>query len=418
MLSFLTNPVVLTILALMMVYYLYYLIHFFIMLLQWPIKVDSKSKINDRYEVWFMIPALNEEKVIEGTINSLLDTVDGLPSNIAGHVLVIDDNSDDGTFLKAAAITTTIKTPVVESRTGKGSVLNTGSKFIEEHHDKTIEPDHVIIGVIDADGSMNIDSLNNVMRCFYEHPEAGMVQTAVRMHDATNPIQMAQEYDFGESNRKQQLLRERYGYGIASGNGQFVTLELVSKVSWGNALLEDMEYTIKSWLAGFKTMFIDQAVVYQEAVRTHRAYLKQRIRWCMGGLQCIRYAPALWRSNNVRTLQKFTLISSIISPVFSPVLALGNLFTLVIQIILLFVLGDPAFILSLVGIWLLVQLLGAIDYKHYTDDHSMDRSYLMSFVYSLCFQMYNFTLNSIIPIISIIKLIRGDDHWVKTEHNG
>jgi len=413
--SIILSPVSLAMFTLMLVYYLYYMAHSLALLAQWPVRIGDHRDPEDRYELWLMIPALNEEPVIQKTVTSLLEATGRMPSNIQCHVLVIDDDSDDGTLLKSAALTTTIRTPKETSRTGKGAVLNCGVQYIMDHHDRTVHPDHIIIGVMDADGSMTTDSLMWVMRSFAYH-DVDMVQTAVRMHRTTSLLQKSQEYDFGESNRKQQLLRSRYGQGIASGNGQFVTLELAVDVQWGNALLEDMEFTIRAWLRGYRTMFIDQAIVYQEAVRSVRSYTRQRTRWCMGGLQCARYLPSIWISSNITAMQKICMTTGIIGPLAAPPIWIGNLLTLIVQVALIIVTGNFIFLAGLLGIWFALQLAGAFDYRMYTRRHRKPMSYLTALVSALSFQACNFTLNSIIPVMAIIKLAMGRVSWSKTVH--
>lgn len=79
------------------------------------------------------------------------------------------------------------------------------------------------------------------------------------------------------------------------GNGQFSRLSALDVIGgqagdpWHGSLLEDYELSLHLMLAGYEIRYAHDSVVAQEAVPTLPALVKQRTRWCQGGIQCLRY---------------------------------------------------------------------------------------------------------------------------------
>ncbi len=42
-----------------------------------------------------------------------------------------------------------------------------------------------------------------------------------------------------------------WGSALASGNGQFMTLEMARSIRWSDALLDDLEFSLKGLLKGY-----------------------------------------------------------------------------------------------------------------------------------------------------------------------
>ncbi|GLB47606.1 glycosyl transferase family 2 [Philodulcilactobacillus myokoensis] len=409
-------------------FYIFYIIETLFFLAN-PFRVDPKTlKVNNdfknNYDLWILIPALNEEQVIGATIDRLKRELNNFKTinKIHPHLLVVDDCSSDHTLhvaLQHHAMV--IQTSNQSKHQGKGSVLNTGVNYIDHHCNLA---SHNIIGIIDSDGWMRFEDFYHILKLYdihYHH--VSMVQSAVKMINVHNMVEAAQDFEFCGLNRKAQITRNNFGDGIASGNGQFVTLEMAKDVKWGNSLLEDMEFTMRGLLKGYHCFFTEKARVRQLATKTLKQYVHQRIRWCTGGFQCHKYLWRIYASKYVKTTQKFLLTIDIYVPFIYILVNLTNLLAFGVQIKLLIVhhmLSWPFVVLIL--IWLLLDIL--ISYAYYMSInryfHDNDRNRHLSMVLSLIYSFAFFTVNlvtSFIPIISLKNVITNNNKWDKTNHS-
>lgn len=383
----------------------------------------EKRKINivSRYCLWIVIPALNEESVIGDTVVSLRNEIDKLNPNITGHILVVDDQSSDDTF----AIVQSKKEIVIQTtsdiaHTGKGSVLNFATNFVEQHKSDASEN---IILIIDADGRISSVDIETAIFDFQENPGLGMVQSAVKMININNALEIAQDVEFCGMNRKAQITRDNLGDGIASGNGQFVSLDMAKNVGWGNALLEDMEFTLRGWIKGYTSIFNDHVIVRQQAVSSMYKYIRQRIRWCTGGLQCFKYLGKLYRSKYIQIGLKIDLTIDMVIPFLYIFVNIINIYVLYRQIYTLFTYHSVDYtLMSLLFIWIVITFLATISYQRYInwyfknrENPKMHLSIWRAFINTLYYFVVN-VITFFIPIVSLYKIMVGELKWDKTEH--
>lgn len=262
------------------------------------------------FEWHIFIPARDEEVVIAGTVTRLLRD---FPTT---HVWVVDDASEDRTAqvvleLAADARVHLVQRRLPDARTGKGNALNAAYdallNWLPPEHDR----ERVIVGVVDADGSLAPDVLDLVAgdRVFGD-PAVGAAQISVRMSNrvgggdgAARSILGArfarflvrmQDLEFVGTISAMQMLREKTGSVGLGGNGQFSRLSVLDKLAadydapWHGALLEDYELGLHILLAGYQNRFVFEAEVEQEAVESVRRLVAQRARWAQGAMQCSR----------------------------------------------------------------------------------------------------------------------------------
>lgn len=113
-----------------------------------------------------------------------------------------------------------------------------------------------------------------------------------------------QDIEFRTTIAAMQTLRKRTLSMGLGGNGQFARLSALEAAAqgsgrpWGDALLEDYELGIRILLAGYRTVYLHDTYVDQEALPGGRRLLTQRTRWCQGGMQCARYLPQIYGSRS------------------------------------------------------------------------------------------------------------------------
>ena len=258
----------------------------------------SSLHANDLFFV-FLLPCLNEEKVIRNSLERLLsfDT-----ENFA--VMVIDDGSDDDT----AGIVSTmaddrvwlLRRALPHAREGKGEALNAAiAELADSAWLRGRDPEKVIVVVVDADGRVDPHSLSAVTPYFAD-PTVGAVQIGVRINNrAVSRLARMQDMEFVIYTEVFQRGRRHLGSVGLGGNGQFMrlaALRSLGKAPWSRSLTEDLDLGIRLLTAGWQNEFCHTAAVHQQGVIELRRLVRQRSRWFQGHLQSWRLIPTILRS--------------------------------------------------------------------------------------------------------------------------
>jgi len=384
-----------------------------------PVKKIVKG--SKQYHLYLIIPVLNEETIIKQTLKQLTAQLATLPSTIDAKIIAVDDHSEDGSL----TVLTRFKSPYLKvlhrnagRHQGKGAVINTAVSYLRRY-EKSVDPHETVIGVLDADARISQSALIEAVARFETEPEMDMLQTGVSIDNQTNWLTRMQNFDFMGVNNATQQLRNRLGQGIASGNGQFVRLSLALENPWGNSLLEDLEYTIRTWLLGQKVQFTHQIVVQQEGVTSVRALIKQRARWSQGALQCLKYLPALWRTKHVNLFTKVDTSIWMLMPITGCIVPVTGLVTLIVFIERSWrgwVVGGHFLVLQTIfAIILLTCVVLTLVFQRNSQDAQQPQSWWRSLWLSLNFQLYLFII-ALTPYVAVYRQLFGRTAWVKTQH--
>ena len=268
----------------------------------------------DEYLFAFMVPALNEARVIEQTLGRLL----ALPARHA-MVLVIDDGSDDGTgeivASRGDARVHLLRREHPDAQAGKGAALNAGLARLRQ---LTADwpADKVIVGIMDADGRLDPQVPGRVAPYFTE-PDIGAVQIAVRIiNRGDSGLARMQDMEFVTYTDVFQTARDTWGVAGLGGNGQFVRLAALAGLMpapWTDGLTEDLEQGLRLICAGWRTRYCRDVAVHQQGLVSARRLIRQRSRWFQGHLQAWRQIPGVVRRAPLRTVPH--LLHSLLVPV-------------------------------------------------------------------------------------------------------
>ena len=264
-----------------------------------------------------LVPAHNEELVIEGTLESLTQL-----DYERVRVIVLDDGSTDSTSARARAFESTGRVLVVRRPTevagrGKGAVLNDGFRVLQELLDdgdpfvEELQGRDVIVGVVDADGHLERDALRQVSRYFHDRDVGGVQMGVIIGNAADGLIPRCQDLEFVGFSHLAQAARDRIGSVGLGGNGQFTRLEALRSLGrppWTDCLTEDLDLGLNLTRLGWKIRFCRTASVTQQGVRTVRAWLRQRTRWAQGHYQCWDHVPRLLTAGNVPLVTRLDLV--------------------------------------------------------------------------------------------------------------
>ncbi|MGF7122986.1 glycosyltransferase family 2 protein [Rhodococcus sp. AG1013] len=291
----------------------------------------------DEFELHFIIPCLNEEVVIGDTLSYLRRHFPDC------HAWVTDDESEDGTRDVVAAIEQfdpmvhLLPRTLPNARTGKGDALNFGYRAIDAQLPDDVDRNKVLICIVDADGrpAPNMLEISAGPDCF-GNDYVGSVQVEVRMSNRADPQPLGpgrqwknrfartlvrlQDLEFRGPISAMQMAR-RYSRTVSiGGNGQLSRLSALDAVAarfgepWHGALLEDFELGLHLILLGWRNAYTTASWVDQEALPELKPLIRQRVRWAQGGMQCIRYLPAIWRSRRVTNLGAWEITYFMLTP--------------------------------------------------------------------------------------------------------
>lgn len=232
-------------------------------------------------KVAIMIPAYNEEKVIEKTLKTILDL--DYPDE-QFEVIVINPCSKDNTAKIARDVASQSKrnVKIIDASNdfehhGKPRALNFGLKYAAGE----------VMVVYDADSLVDKMAVKYLVSYLATHPEVAM---AFGTRKAINPHSFFARLGYLES-LSQQLLTEaappKEGRKFLFSPGTNVAIKrsvLEELGGWDdNALTEDFELSVRLHSHGHKIEYVHSALSYEEVPEKLTVWLAQRTRWARGG---------------------------------------------------------------------------------------------------------------------------------------
>ncbi|MFF5206192.1 glycosyltransferase [Streptosporangium sp. NPDC000396] len=261
----------------------------------------SRAGVGEDFAVVFVVPCLNEERVIGETLRRLIAV-----SPLDSLIVVVDDGSDDGTAEVvdgfAGPRVRLLRRELPDARRGKGEALNHAIRFLLDRgmpgdgaagHRAA---DRVIVCLMDADGRLGPESLATVLPYFGD-PRIGAAQIGVRIGNrAQNILARLQDMEFVVHAHVFQRTRSRMGFAGLGGNGQFMRLSALLDLGenpWSQSLTEDLDLGVRLVLSGWRTKCLPHVAVRQQGLVSLRKLVRQRSRWFQGHLQAWRLVPSV-----------------------------------------------------------------------------------------------------------------------------
>lgn len=248
--------------------------------------------------VSILVPAHNEEAVIEETLHSLINQ--NYPRSKL-EIVVINDNSSDLTG--AIAENFSHRYPQVKvihnkpplAGKGKSAALNQGfSRSAGE-----------IIVVYDADNTPEPDAVQNLILGLQQDSRAGACVGKFRVINACHNL-LTRLINI-ETITYQWLAQAGrwYWFKLTSIPGTNFAIRrsiLETLGGWDEkALSEDTELSIRVYNLGYHIRYFPAAVTWEQEPETWRVWWKQRTRWARGNLYVIgKYLPRLKKLKNRR----------------------------------------------------------------------------------------------------------------------
>lgn len=286
-----------------------------------------------------LIPAYNEEKVIQLTIESVLNAE--YPDK---EIIVIDDGSTDRTLAIAQRYKDRIKV-LHKQNGGKASALNFGLVFAKGQ----------IITIIDADTIIGRQSLKNIAKGFTDENIAAVAGN-VKVRNKVNWLTWCQALEYLTGI---QIMRRALDYFgaitiVPGALGAFRKKKLLESGAYDKStIVEDFDATVKVLKSGLVVQSSSNAVAYTQAPQTLRDFYNQRKRWYRGNLQVMTHHSDALTNPRFGSLQRFAYPLMIIHMLLIPISSILVWGFAAYQLLV----GQYVFVGFMVGMFVLLQYL-------------------------------------------------------------
>ena len=228
-----------------------------------------------------IVPAFNEGKLLESTVQSLLGM--DYPKY---EIILVDDGSTDDTRAVARSMVGWYRNGQVEVRVveksngGKSTALNAGIQV--SHYDYLLN--------VDGDSQLSPDTLRKTIRHFVD-PRLGAIAGNVKVLNRDNIWTTLQALEYVEglnmARSAQSILKL---VNIIPGPLGLFRKQAIVDAGWysSDTFAEDADITLKIIRAGWRIEYEPDAKSFTEAPDRIVDLLKQRYRWTRGILQAVR----------------------------------------------------------------------------------------------------------------------------------
>ncbi len=232
----------------------------------------KNSKLPD---ITIIIPCYNEEKTIEKTTHSILNS--NYPKKKI-KIFIVDDGSQDATSKKSKELENLYKGVVFsfsKKNGGKYTALNHGIKRAETE----------LIASIDADCMVDPEAIGRIAP-YFSDPETMAVTSSVKVNEPTSVWQHFQNvlYIFVV------LLRKTFSFfgsvKVTPGPLSVYRRKIFEQIGYykfGHQT-EDIEMGLRLQSNNYKIEHALNAYVYTTTPSTFKALRRQRVRWAYGGI--------------------------------------------------------------------------------------------------------------------------------------
>jgi len=275
-----------------------------------------------------LIPAYNEEKVIERTVKAALNS--DYPNL---RVIVIDDGSKDRTlevahraFAKEEAAGRVLI--LAKANSGKAEALNYGIEHLRDAE--------IFVG-IDADTVIAHDAIARLVPHFI-NPKVAAVAGNAKVGNRVNLWTRWQALEYITSqNFERRALNTLGAVSVVPGAIGAWRVSAVREAGGYHidTVAEDADLTMALLRRGYRVEYEDMALAYTEAPTNANGLMRQRFRWSFGILQAVWKHSAVFARKGVLGLLAlpniliFQILLPLVSPLIDIMFAVGALWYLV-----------------------------------------------------------------------------------------
>ncbi len=360
-------------------------------------KLKLKNNIYKKFAV--VIPARNEETVIGNLVQSLNNQ--NYPKD-KYDIYVVPNNCDDNTEEIAKSYNAKIISCENIITKSKGDVLRYIFKYLDSS-------DYDAYLIFDADNIVHpnfIEEMNNTLCNGY--------RVAQGYRDSKNPsdtwISSSHSLHYIIQNYFMNRARNNINRScFVNGTGFMISKEYLNENGYNSlTITEDIELNVNCGLNNERIAFVENAITYDEQPISFKVSWKQRKRWSVGTLQCLK---AYW-SKIVKDIFKNKNFGSVESIMFltAPLVQLIGSFNIILQVIVDFLTDkkinylSKAILLVLYYISNIMLTIGIIKISQ-----KQVKNYIKGIVLLPLFYL------SWVPI-NIVALFEKNSSWERIEH--
>lgn len=306
-----------------------------------------------RPKIAVLVPAHNEEGIIESTLIALLPEV--LPQD---QLIVIADNCSDQTAAIARRLNVTVIERQDVARRGKGYALDFGINFLVAH-----PPDVVV--VMDADCVAEPGTIAKIAEIATLYHRPVQATYLLKQPPVPTPKDTISMLAFRVKNLVRPAGLTRLGLPcLLTGTGMAFPWSIIKTASLASGnIVEDMNLGLDLAIAGYPPIFCSNAEVTSILPQQERAAKTQRTRWEQGHLATmVTQGPRLF----TMALQKgrFDLLMLALDLLIPPLsllvmLWLAGMILALVATVCGGVSSIPAMLLGLEGLLILVAILAS-----------------------------------------------------------
>lgn len=391
--------------------------------------IDDLPTLSRYPKVTLVVPAHNEELVIQDTVQAILHL--NYP-NDRYELLVYADNCNDGTANKVRELMARKEYQERDFRViertgtgGKAGVLNDALKVATGEY----------LGVYDADAAPETNALYFLIKKVLENPKryaAAFGRNKTRNYQQ-NFLTRCINLEIVNTQRIQHTgLWQLFKIGRIPGTNFIINKEIVQSLGgWNNgALTEDTAISFSLMREGKLIALAHQAEAFQQEPETLFAYYNQRKRWARGNYEVIMenlkhlFDRTPWRIKlevfyYVCTFFLFNAAIVISNVIFFINIAIASIRTVFPQVHQMISLGTPLSVLFMVN-WLLMFFLYLLQINiALASDYGQET--VTNFFYSLISYFTYAQLFIIVSVAAVYDMLRdkvtGQRHtkWYKTQ---
>jgi cellulose synthase/poly-beta-1,6-N-acetylglucosamine synthase-like glycosyltransferase/peptidoglycan/xylan/chitin deacetylase (PgdA/CDA1 family)/spore germination protein YaaH len=295
----------------------------------WKEMRRPRPEIDPQSFVSVLIPAYNEERVIERSVSQVLAS-----ENVRLEVIVIDDGSKDRTseiVEKAFADESRVHLLKLENG-GKARALNQGLAIAKSE----------IVIALDADTQFEPGTIARLARWFADNEKLAAVAGNAKVGNRINIVTkwQALEYITAQNLERRALARLGAMTVVPGAIGAWRKGAILEVGGYPpETLAEDQDLTIAVQRAGWDVAYDQSAIAWTEAPQTIGQLARQRFRWAYGTIQCVWKHKRILGGGRPRGLALiglpqtilFQLLFALVSPIIDLALV-WNIFSTVASI--------------------------------------------------------------------------------------
>lgn len=252
------------------------------------------------------IPSHNEEDSLPTTLTSLLNR--GF-----GRIVVVSDNSTDGTVQVARSFGVDVFETVGNTDKKAGALNQALSHYLPQMD----ESDFAFC--IDADTSLGEDFMTVAQSTFEDDPALVAIGGVFKGEAPTNPLELAQFNEYARYGREVERTKRTM---VLSGTSSLMKVWILREIAKARgtlipgtvgdyydqkALTEDNELTLAIKTLGYRVASPEECSVTTELMPTIRTLHNQRVRWYRGALENL-YTYGLTKVTLRYWFQQFMLV--------------------------------------------------------------------------------------------------------------